>query len=61
MIAGINAAASGDLETISRLIVKGLNINDADYDGRTPLHLACQAGHAEVVQFLLENGANVNS
>jgi glutaminase len=49
VISGINAAASGDIESISRLIVKGLNINDTDYDSRTPLHLAAQAGHVELV------------
>jgi glutaminase len=49
VIAGINSAASGDIESISRLIVKGLNINDTDYDSRTPLHLAAQAGHVELV------------
>jgi len=49
VISGINAAASGDIESISRLIVKGLNINETDYDSRTPLHLAAQAGHVELV------------
>ena len=61
VIAGINAAASGDLETLNRLYIKGLNINDKDYDKRTPMHLAAQAGHIEIVQYLIEKGANVNA
>ena len=29
-------------------------------DGYTPLYVACQNGHKQIVNFLLENGANVN-
>jgi hypothetical protein len=61
VIAGITAAASGDLESLYRLAVKGLNINDSDYDRRTPLHLAAQAGHMEVVHYLVEQGADINA
>lgn len=32
VIAAINAAASGDLETLIRIQVKGFNLNDGDYD-----------------------------
>ena len=42
-------------------MVKGLNVNDQDYDMRTPLHLAAQAGHLEIVQFLVEHGTNINA
>jgi hypothetical protein len=41
-------------------VVKGLNVNDQDYDKRTPLHLAAQAGHMEIVQYLVEHGTNIN-
>ena len=61
VIAGITAAASGDLESLTRLVVKGLNINDTDYDKRTPLHLAAQAGHIDIVQYLVERGSNINA
>lgn len=53
MIAANNAAASGDLETINRLQIKGLDINKGDYDNRTPLHLAVSAGHLEVIKYLV--------
>ena len=29
-----------------------------DYDGRTPLHIACMEGNSEAVKFLLEHGAS---
>ena len=29
-----------------------------DYDGRTPLHIACVEGNAEAVKFLLQHGAS---
>ncbi len=58
VIAACTSAASGDLETISRLHVQGLDLNSGDYDKRTCLHLAAAAGHIDIVKFLIENGAD---
>jgi glutaminase len=60
VIAGITAAASGDLETLQRLETRGLKINAGDYDQRTPLHLAAANGHLHVVKYLIAHKANVN-
>jgi glutaminase len=49
VIAGINASSSGDIETFSRLLTKGLQINAGDYDKRTPMHLAAANGHLDMV------------
>ena len=58
VIAACTSAASGDLETISRLHVQGLDLNHGDYDKRTPLHLAAAAGHLDIVKYLIEQGAD---
>ena len=38
-----------------------VDVNGYDYDRRTPLHLASASGRTEVVQYLLDQGAEVNS
>ena len=37
-----------------------LDINAGDYDGRTALHLAAAEGHAEIVQYLIEQNAKLH-
>ncbi|KAG0233471.1 hypothetical protein BGW42_007428 [Actinomortierella wolfii] len=38
----------------------GLSLNQADWEGRSPLHIACSAGYLEVVRFLLSHGASIH-
>jgi glutaminase len=47
-------ASEGELEQLQSLYIKGFNLNQGDYDGRTPLHLACCENKIEIVKFLLE-------
>eukprot|EP01112_Ceratiomyxa_fruticulosa_P017015 TRINITY_DN522_c0_g1_i1.p1 TRINITY_DN522_c0_g1~~TRINITY_DN522_c0_g1_i1.p1 ORF type:complete len:573 (-),score=121.31 TRINITY_DN522_c0_g1_i1:153-1871(-) len=56
-----SAASKGDLEMVKRLIEsEQYDPNAGDYDGRTPLHLATEEGHIEVVKLLLSKGVDVN-
>ena len=41
-------------------MLKGGDFSIANYDGRTPLHVACCEGHLDTVRLLLENGASVH-
>jgi glutaminase len=51
------AASQGNLDVLRTIDPEVLA--QADYDGRTPLHLACAEGHANVVQYLIENNVPV--
>ena len=53
-------AATSDMVALRQLLAAGADLNSADYDGRTPLHMAAASGHANVVQFLLHKGAAVD-
>ena len=58
------AVQSGDLDAVRRAIAAGADVNEKSpvlvngNDGQTPLLVACFLGHAEIVQALLEAGAN---
>ncbi len=54
------AASKGSLEPIQRLIARGVSWTGADYDGRTPLHLAASEGHCRVVKLFIDQGTDVN-
>lgn len=53
-------AKKGDLKEIRRSVAIGRSVNFADYDKRTPLHLAANHGHLNVVKYLVAHGAKVN-
>uniref|UniRef100_A0A914YRI9 glutaminase n=1 Tax=Panagrolaimus superbus TaxID=310955 RepID=A0A914YRI9_9BILA len=54
------AAKAGDLNTVRRMYMQGTDLQVADYDKRTALHLAACEGHADVIRFLL-NTAKVRA
>ncbi|XP_050530350.1 myotrophin-like [Daktulosphaira vitifoliae] len=55
----------GDLETVKEQIQKfakensDWNVNNST-NGRTLLHKACDYGHLDIVEYLIQNGANID-
>jgi uncharacterized protein len=46
---------------VDLLVAHGVNVNAATQSGATPLHVAAHLRHLEVVEALLQNGAQVNA
>ena len=54
------AVQRGDVHRCRVLLDEArLGVDEADEDGHTALHWACDAGHMEVARCLLEHGAQV--
>ncbi|XP_044943919.1 ankyrin repeat domain-containing protein 7-like [Mustela putorius furo] len=47
-------AVMDNIFKMQRLLLRGKNVNKRDKRKRTPLHLACTIGHADMVDFLVE-------
>lgn len=56
-----SAANAGNIQQISKLISQGLDVNVANGERETALHMASARGHFEAVMVLVRNGANVNA
>jgi glutaminase len=50
------AASKGDVRALRRLHEEQVNLEEGDYDHRTPMHLAAAEGHVEAIEFLLDHG-----
>ncbi|RHX96599.1 hypothetical protein DYB25_003089 [Aphanomyces astaci] len=55
------AAGTGNVDMLRRLLTEGVDVNLADYDRRTPLHIAASDGNAEEVKLLIQAGANCHA
>ena len=55
-----DAAQSGDIEQVRRLVSLGADLETRNETGATALMLASQNGHGETASLLLSNGADVN-
>ena len=55
------AARVGDLDSAKLLVAAGANVNDADAWGVSATVLAAHSGFADLVEFLLERGADPNA
>jgi ankyrin repeat protein len=55
------AARVGDLRSAKLLVAAGANVNDADASGVSAMVLATHSGFQELVEFLLDHGADANS
>lgn len=47
-----------NIEGVRSLLNAGADLNTADEDGGTPLHVACTYGRVEIIHLLLERGAD---
>jgi ankyrin repeat protein len=55
------AARVGDLASAQLLVAAGANVNDADAWGVSAMVLAAHSGFTEMVEFLLDKGADANA
>ncbi len=56
-----DAAFIGDINEVKRLIAEGIDVNQKDFGGRTPLHLTARYGYPAVAEHLIANGADVDA
>ena len=56
----VNAASSGDLNQVIRLVEDGVDVNRSVIEGKTALMEACLNEHINVVEYLIANGAWLN-
>ena len=55
----LQCVKNGDLDEVKRLILDGADANSTSSNGKSALFLACERGHLDVAEFLLQNGADI--
>lgn len=56
----MQAAKTGDIETVRDLLRRGASIQMTSEKGKSALHYAAANGHVEIVKLLIDAGADVN-
>jgi hypothetical protein len=56
-----NAASNGSVQTIAQLIQQGVNVNSANPQRETALHMAAAKGQYSAVIYLINHGANIHA
>ena len=51
----------GNVALVRRELSKGVDVNQKNDEGRTPLHLAAGIANKKIAELLIEKGANINS
>ena len=51
----------GNVALVRRELSKGVDVNQKNDEGRTPLHLAAGISNKKIAELLIEKGANINS
>ncbi len=51
------AAAGGNIKRVKQHLIEGVDVNAKYKDGWTPLHMAAEGGHREIVDLLIAKGA----
>ena len=59
--AALDAAETGNAETLERCLQLGVNVNLDFGNGLTLLYVACSRGHDQVIEVLIQYGANINA
>ena len=56
-----DAVMNGNIDEVQWQLDAGIDVNEESSKGLTPLHYAASAGHNDIVELLIERGANVNA
>ena len=56
----LELCVNGDVDAARLLLDNGAEVDRANQNGATPLHIACCTGHVDLARLLLDNGAEVN-
>jgi uncharacterized protein len=54
-----DAAKTGDIDAVKRLLAQGIDVNGRDENQATALHWAAYSGHADIARLLIAKGADV--